>query len=167
MQPATRPATRPQPRSKPFGVLSLVSQHRSAQAGERRPRNGRLGSVVATFAVELGAAITGATNAVVVMNERVVCVEVTAAEDRSQHHSIWSLQRTCRMRCSSALRFLCSALAVCSLGDDPSARLRHEGTEIVQVVECVRHDFVVDFRVLVHQDVPKANGLRDTCGYLC
>ena len=36
------------------------------------------GADAATFAVELGAAITRATNAVVVMNERVVCVEVTA-----------------------------------------------------------------------------------------
>ena len=36
------------------------------------------GADAATFAVELGAAVTRATNAVVVMNERVVCVEVTA-----------------------------------------------------------------------------------------
>jgi hypothetical protein len=59
-----------------------------------------------------------------------------------------------------------SALVGWSLGDDPRAHLRHEATEIVQVVECIRHNFIVNFRVLVHQDVPKANGFRDARGYL-
>jgi hypothetical protein len=58
------------------------------------------------------------------------------------------------------------ALVVFSLGENPGAHLRHEGVEIVQVVQRIDDDVIVHFRVLVHQDLPKANGLGDTCGYL-